>query len=91
MFGATSKLLVLCIVNCSIKFFNIINNNNNNNNNAKPSGFFFVVVVVVVVVVVEAIIYLKFFNLQDVTFKTREKTFDSSFSICITVTLNEII
>ena len=82
MFGATSKLLVLCIANYSIKFFKIVNNNNN----AKPSGFFFVVVVVV-----EAIIYLKFFNLQDVTFKTREKTFDSSFSICITVTLNEII
>ena len=34
---------------------------------------------------------LKFFNLQDFIFKTRKQSFDSSFSLCVTVTLNEPI
>ena len=51
----------------------------NNYSNAKPSGFIFYV---------EAITYLKSFNLQDFTFKTRKQSFASSFSLCMAETLN---
>ena len=51
----------------------------NNYSNAKPSGFIFYV---------ETITYLKSFNLQDFTFKTRKQSFASSFSLCMAETLN---
>ena len=54
----------------------------NNNINAKPLGFIFYA---------EAITYLKIFNLQDLAFKTGKQTFDSSFPLCVNVTLNEPI
>ena len=61
-----------------VNHFRIINDNNN----AKPSGFIFYA---------EAITYLKIFNLQDFTFKTCKQSFGSSFSLCVTVNLNEPI
>ena len=54
--------------------------NHNDNNNAKPSGFIYV-----------EVISSEVFNLQDFIFKTRKQSFDSSFSLCVTVTLNEPI